>query len=1115
MVCSSRTLSESPDSAMPATIRILIVEDNLADAQLAEREVRRADILCTFRRVDTRDGMVAALREFSPDVIITDHSLPHFAARDAIQVAQQLSPGTPVIVVTGRLGDESAVQYLQAGAADYIVKDHLQRLGPAVLRALDTKRSREEQARAHQLQAATYRIAQVALSTPGLQQLWPVIHQIVGELMPAKNFYIALYDAAAELLTFPYFVDEVDSDFPSKRLGKGLTEYVLRTGKPLLVTPEVQEELERRGEVELIGAPSIDWVGVPLKIGDRTIGVLVVQTYAPGVRYGEREKEILQFVSTQVAMAIERHHAEAELRSSEARLKAIIDAALDAVITMDGTGTIRSWSPQAERVFGWPASEVLGRTLSTTIIPPRYRAAHERGLAHFLATGQGTVLNRRIEITGLRRDGREIPVELTITPLRLADAWVFSAFVRDISERRQVEQRQAGQYAVTRILAEATTLAEAGAGILRAICESLDWQAGVLWILDHERDTLRCVEIWRPSDVELGAFERVTKEMTFARGVGLPGEVWASGRAMWHRDVTTLAEPRFPRLAHATAAGVRGAFGFPIRSAAAVTGVVEFFSREPREPDPDLLEMAAALGSQMGQFIERRRAEEALARSEMTYRSLVEDSPFGIFQSAPDGRLLAVNPALVSILGYDSAAELLAQNMARDVYVDPDDRAGLIEEGPRRGSLSAESVWRRKDGKTITVRQTGRAVRDAHGRVESFNVILEDITERQLLEAQFRQAQKMEAVGQLAGGVAHDFNNLLTAILGCADLLLETLGPAAPEREDVEEIRKAARRAADLTRQLLAFSRQQVLAPQVLGLNVLVANLEKLLRRLIGEDIELRTALGAGLGAVKADPGQLEQVIVNLAVNARDAMPDGGRLTIETGNAELDETYSAEHFPTQPGSYVLLAVTDTGTGMDAETKSHIFEPFFTTKGLGKGTGLGLATVYGIVKQSGGYVWVYSEPGQGTSFKIYLPRVVDAPVPAPPAQDAPVSLRGSETILLVEDDEMVRTLTRRLLEANGHTVLLASRGDAALELARSYEARIDLLITDVVMPGMSGRDLADQVQTLLPGIKVLYLSGYTDDAIVRHGVLEPGVAFLQKPFTADTLARKVREVLHGP
>src|SRR5437879_5240158 len=310
---------------MPATIRILMVEDDPQDAALAEREVRRADIFCTFRRVDTRDGMVSALREFAPDVILTDHSLPQFTARDALAVAQRLAPGTPVIIVTGRLGDESAVQYLQAGAADYVVKDHLNRLGPAVLRAFDTKRSREEQARAHQLQAATYRIAQVALSTPGLQELWPAIHQIVGELMPATNFYIALYDPAANLLTFPYFVDEVDKDFPSKRLGKGLTEYVLRTGKPLLVTPEVQAELERRGEVELIGAPSIDWVGVPLKIGDRTIGVLAVQTYAPGVRYGEREKEILQFVSTQVAMAIERSRAESEVRMSEARLKAIID----------------------------------------------------------------------------------------------------------------------------------------------------------------------------------------------------------------------------------------------------------------------------------------------------------------------------------------------------------------------------------------------------------------------------------------------------------------------------------------------------------------------------------------------------------------------------------------------------------------------------------------------------------------------------------------------------------------------------------------------------------------------------------------------------------------------
>jgi len=525
-----------------------------------------------------------------------------------------------------------------------------------------------------------------------------------------------------------------------------------------------------------------------------------------------------------------------------------------------------------------------------------------------------------------------------------------------------------------------------------------------------------------------------------------------------------------------------------------------------------LLEMTTALGSQIGQFVERKRAETALGRSEATYRSLVEDSPFAIFRSTPDGRLLAVNPALVSMLGYESEAQLLQCNMARDIYVDPAERERRVAEVMARGSLTTETVWRRRDGKTITVRAIGRVVRDAQGNVEYFNAMAEDITEHRLLEDRLRQAQKMEAIGRLAGGVAHDFNNLLTGILGCADLLMETLGPDAPGRDDVAEIRQAAVRAADLTRQLLAFSRQQVLAPQVLDLNALVGNMEKMLKRLIGEHIELRAALAPELGAVKADAGQLEQVIVNLAVNARDAMPDGGRLTIETRNAQLDATYVEEHTPVVPGAYVLLAVTDSGTGMDAETKSHIFEPFFTTKELGKGTGLGLPTVFGVVKQSGGYVWVYSEPGQGTTFKIYLPRVAETAAAAAPRAAEPASLRGSETILLVEDDETVRGLTRRLLVARGHTVVLASQGEEALQLAQRHAGRIHLLVTDVVMPGMSGRELADRMQALLPGIKVLFLSGYTDDAIVRHGVLEPGVAFLQKPFAADALARKVREVL---
>jgi len=387
--------------------------------------------------------------------------------------------------------------------------------------------------------------------------------------------------------------------------------------------------------------------------------------------------------------------------------------------------------------------------------------------------------------------------------------------------------------------------------------------------------------------------------------------------------------------------------------------------------------------------------------------------------------------------------------------------------------------------------------------------------ERKRLEEQFRQAQKIESIGQLTGGIAHDFNNLLTVIMGYSELMLNSLPSDAPLRDHVEQIKEAGKRASLLTQQLLAFSRKQVLQPRVLDLNAVLTNLDRMLQRLIGEDINLVTVPAPGLGRVHADPGQIEQVIMNLAVNARDAMPQGGKLTIETANVELDDAYAHEHISVKPGPYVMVAVSDTGCGMDTETKARLFEPFFTTKEPGKGTGLGLSTVYGIVKQSDGNIWVYSEPGRGTTFKIYLPVVEGMVETVEPGAVHTKSVRGSETILLVEDENSVRRLAHSILRANGYTVLEARQSKEALLLSGQHEGPIHLMVTDIVMPGMSGRDLAERLKPSRPNMQVLFMSGYTDKAIVHHGELDPGTAFLQKPFTPEALARKVREVLDSP
>ncbi len=503
---------------------------------------------------------------------------------------------------------------------------------------------------------------------------------------------------------------------------------------------------------------------------------------------------------------------------------------------------------------------------------------------------------------------------------------------------------------------------------------------------------------------------------------------------------------------------------------------------------------------------------EALRAAEQRYRRLAENAPDVIlrYEILPLRFCSFVNPRITDLTGY-WPGELYADPELSLRMVHPADREALEAllrgEGPNVGTMSLR--WIHKNGATVWIEQHTVMVRE-RGRVVAIEYIARDITSRRQLEEQFVQSQKMEAVGRLAGGVAHDFNNLLTVIVGYSAMALETLKESEPLHEELQEIYKAGERAASLTRQLLAFSRRQALAPRILDLNLIVSDTDRMLRRVLGEDVLLSTTLGRELDSILADPIQIEQVILNLAVNARDAMPEGGQLLIETANATLDDDY-ARRYAVAPGRYVMLAVSDDGTGMDAETQAHIFEPFYTTKEEGKGTGLGLSMVFGIVQQSGGAISVSSEPGNGATFKIYFPA---AGTCAAPAEQLP-SLKqptGSETILLVEDEEGVRNLVRLSLQRVGYTVLEAHDGNEALRLCEHHEGAIDLILTDVVMPKMSGLELADRFGAMRPAVRFLFMSGYAARAIERHGVFDPQTPFLAKPFTAATLTAKVRETL---
>jgi two-component system, cell cycle sensor histidine kinase and response regulator CckA len=509
---------------------------------------------------------------------------------------------------------------------------------------------------------------------------------------------------------------------------------------------------------------------------------------------------------------------------------------------------------------------------------------------------------------------------------------------------------------------------------------------------------------------------------------------------------------------------------------------------------------------------ERRQAEEALRESEKYLNQIINCIGDSIFVIDRQHKFILLNDASCDFVG-KKRDELIGR--PRLELPQPGKTKSLWEQEEMVFETGREIVTEDslpdREGNLRTMMTKKSLLVDRRGNKHLVGVS-RDITDYKRLQNQFLQAQKMEAIGVLAGGIAHDFNNLLNVINGYSEMMLEKLDPNSPLHGDMEQIKESGQRAASLTSQLLAFSRKQILQPKILDLNIVISQMISMLSRMIGEDIEIVTATQPGLGKVNADPVQIQQIIMNLAVNARDAMPRGGKLTIETANVDCDENYVQEHPVVKMGPYVMLAITDSGIGMDETTKAHLFEPFFTTKEKGKGTGLGLSTIYGIVKQSNGFIWVYSEPGKGTAFKIYFPRVEDEALIKPSGSKVQLKSRGFETVLVVEDEESVKTLACRILRGRGYTVLDAPNGKEALRIAANYAGEIHLVLTDVVMPGMSGKDLVSELQSIRPDIKALYVSGYADNAIVHHGRLDPGVAFLQKPFAVEGLARKVREVM---
>jgi len=954
-------------------LRILIVEDVPRDADMETRELRRAGIACEVRVADSQEAMLTALAEFAPDFILSDYTMPGFSGLEALDIRNERAPDLPFVIVTGSIGDDTAVDCLHRGADDYVTKEHLGRLAPAVRNATAKRRLEHEAQEAHEA---------VHLAARQWQTSFDAMMEAVTVLDPGQTI-LRCNTAMRELVGRP--LDEIIGR-PCCRLVHGFDQ-----PPPECPALRASASLERETWQTTIGERWFDVVADPILDDDGSLIGLVHAMHD----------------------ITERRQAEAH-QALHARILAILNRA-------------NAW----QDLLGDLLNEI--KTFGT------------------------------FDAVGIRlKEGEDYPY------------YVQNGFA---DEFVRLENHLACQ-ANGRIQRDAQ-----GRPVLPCTCGLV--LSGVV-----------------PADNPL----------------------FTPNGSFWSNDTRPLLElpaeqdPRHEPRNRCIHEGYLSVALIPLRAGDQIIGLLQLNDRRVGRFTPEQVRFFEEVGNSIGIAVVRQQTQRLLAASETRHRLLFEASRDAIMTLAPPSwRFTSGNPATLAMFRVRDEADLTSR--APWEYSPPNQPDGrpsaekareMIEIAMREGTHFFEWTHMRLDGEVFPA--TVLLTRFELSGEALLQATIRDVTDQRNTETQLRQAQKMESVGRLAGGVAHDFNNLLMGIMNYVELCRDGVAPDDPIREWLDEITGEAQRSANLTRQLLAFARKQTIAPRVLDLNAAVEGMLKMLRRLIGEDIDLLWQPQSNLWPVKLDPGQVDQILANLCVNARDAIGGVGKVTIETANAAVDASYCAEHVEAVPGAYAVLAVSDDGCGMDQNTLDHIFEPFFTTKPVGEGTGLGLATIYGIVRQNDGFVNVYSEPGEGTTFRIYLPRFAGEEAEQARTEKTTERLGGSETILLVEDEKSIRVTTALFLEQLGYTVLTAEQPDEALSRVSEHLGSIHLLVTDVVMPGMSGRDLAAKLGEQHPRMKCLFISGYTANVIAHRGILDADVEFLAKPFSRDDIARKVRDVL---